>query len=206
MAASALRTAVSNGLPVILALFALNAVVVGAAALLHPVGDPAGQLAAFSYFPWEPRYAAEQILIHVGTGFAVGALVGGLSKGLVGAAFGPLMDIDHLSLLMRTEYFGRAGHSLVLLAALILVVGWAGFWKWGAVDFAFFSSIQMTTHFAVAPPGFPLLSPFTMHSFVLPVWVYVAATALLLVGAWVTRHRLGPSKAPAIPFSLGNRA
>lgn len=193
-AASALRDAVKDGSPVIAALVLLNAVFVAIGALAYPVPATPGTVPPQSVSWWNFNYAAVQILIHVAAGFVVGALAGGLAKGLVGAAFGPLIDIDHLSVFLGTDSYARAGHSLVLLAALIFVVGLIGAWHWGRTDFAFFAVSQFTAHFAVAPPGFPLLSPALLYPFMFPFWVWAVATAVTLLAAWEVRFRVEQTK------------
>lgn len=189
---SAVKAAVRSGVPAVGALVALSAAVVAASAVLHPALAHPGPSAPPVFIPWsQPYYATGQILIHVVSGFIVGYLAGGLAKGFVGAAFGPLIDVDHLSVLGGSGAFVRGGHSLILLALLVLFVGWAGTWRWGAVDFAFFASAQMTTHFAVAPMGFPLLSPLVATEFVFSRWIPAAVTAAILLGAWAYRSRKG---------------
>jgi len=188
---SRLAESVRRGLPVLAMLVVLNAVLVPAAISVQHVfpstGPPAGSPKPI---PWlDPSYAVEQGLIHVVTGFFVGLLTMSFTKALIGAAMGPLIDIDHLSALLGFPSAARDGHSIILLACLILVVSALGVWKWGGVDFALFSTAQFSAHFAVAPPGFPLLSPFATIAFKPPAAVFVLVTALCLIAVWLNRPK-----------------
>lgn len=189
-ATAALREAVRSGLPALVVLVVLDAVSVAIASLAHPVGIGAAQPPP--PIPWSsPDFASQQILIHVASGFAVGFLLGGLTKGMIGAAFGPMIDADHLSAAFGTTYYVRDAHSLVVLACLILVVGLTGTWRWGVADFALFSGAEFAAHFAVAPPGFPLLSPVLVYTYVFPSWFPLIVTAALIAANWAVRSRRG---------------
>jgi hypothetical protein len=186
--ASSFGEALKRGVPVLALLAALDALIVTAALWAHPVSFPPGTPPL--PVPWQdPGYAAEQVVIHIVAGFAVGTLAGGLTAGFIGAGMGPLIDVDHLAAAFGYTYAARDGHSLIVLGALILVVWGLGIWRWGALDFALFSTAQFMTHFAVAPPGFPLLAPVETMWLYLPVGYYVIVTALCLVGTWVVRNR-----------------
>jgi len=188
---SSLAESVRLGLPVLALLVVLNAVLVPAAIWVQhafpATGPPAGPPTPLSWL--EPSYATEQVLIHILTGFVVGLLTMSFTKGLIGAAMGPLIDIDHLSALFGFPSAARDGHSIILLACLVLVVSALGLWRWGGVDFALFSTAQFSAHFAVAPPGFPLLSPFATTSFKPTAAVFALVTALCLITAWLTRSK-----------------
>jgi hypothetical protein len=197
---SELNESVRQGVPVLALLVVLDALLVPAAiGVQHAfpsTGPPAGPPKPISWM--NPSYAAEQGLIHILAGFVVGLLTLSFSKALIGAVMGPLIDIDHVSALVGFPSAARDGHSIVLLACLILLVSALGLWRWGRVDFALFSTAQFAAHFAVAPPGFPLLSPFATILFKPPALVFALVVALCLFAVWSRGSR------PATP-SLPHR-
>ncbi|MDG6988630.1 MAG: hypothetical protein JRN21_04815 [Nitrososphaerota archaeon] len=184
-----------DGRGAVIVLMALNAVFVALALSVQtaapgsgPSPSPPGPV------PWiaDPSIAVVQVLVHVVTGFLVGALTLDLEKGVIGAAMGALIDIDHVSVLLGFTSVGREGHSFVLMAVLIVVVWRLGLWRWGPADFALFAVAQFAAHFAVAPPGFPLFEPFTYQVFSLPPADFAAVAALSLGCFWglkALRHR-----------------
>ena len=96
---------------------------------------------------------------------------------------GVLIDIDHVAALIGFHSAARDGHSIFLLSSLVLLVWGLKLWRWGSLDFALFSTAQFATHFAVAPPGFPLLAPFVSTWFVLPAYAFVAVAMFCVVVA-----------------------
>ena len=103
-----------------------------------------------------------------------------------------IADVDHIAAILGYPALGREGHSFVLLAVLIIMVWGFGLWKWGAVDFALFSTAQFAAHFLVAPPGFPLFEPFTYAVYFLPPLVFAGITVVCLLGAWVRNRSKHP--------------
>lgn len=140
---------------------------------------------AVSHLPpapsFTPTYFGDQIVLHIVTGFLVGATSLNLSKALIGAGLGPLIDIDHVGALLGLPVNARAAHSFVVLAILILVVWGLSLWRWGAADFALFASLQFSAHFLVAPPGFPLFSPISATVYSFPNLVWAPLTLALVV-------------------------
>ena len=186
--ASIFVDAFRQGIPVLALLVALNAVLVPASIevrlALQAPGTPPVQPP--TSIPWlDPSTALGQILIHALAGLAVGLLTLSFAKGLIGAAMGVLIDIDHIAALVGFHSAARDGHSILLLSTLVLFVWGLRLWRWGSLDFALFSAAQFATHFAVAPPGFPLLSPFVSTWFELPVAVFPLVTTLCIVAGWL---------------------
>jgi hypothetical protein len=165
--AHSFQSAVRNGLPVIGLLCLIDAAVVAVYAIATPVQQ------TYSIASLPATFIGNQIAIHVVVGFIMGAATLSLSKALIGAALGPLIDIDHVGSLLSLPVDPRAGHSLVVIALLILLVWGLSLWSWGGRDFALFASMQFAAHFWVAPPGFPLLSPFSVGVYSFPYWVYM---------------------------------
>ena len=183
---STLTDAIRQGIPILGLLVALNAVLVPASigirlALQEPGTIPVGPPTPI---PWlDPSTALGQILIHALAGLIVGLFTFSLAKGLIGAAMGVLIDIDHVAALIGFHSAARDGHSVFLLSSLVLLVWGLRLWRWGSLDFALFSTAQFATHFAVAPPGFPLLAPFVSTWFEFPTYAFVSVTMFcVLVG------------------------
>ncbi len=168
--AKALRT----GWSILLMLAALNALLIGLMAVLAPARQPAT-------IAWLNRDTIlYQLSLHAVGGFLVGAFSLNLRKALVGAAFGPFIDFDHIGILFGLPVDGRIGHSLFMLGALVVVVYALDLWPSGASDFALFGSAQFAMHFALAPPGFPLLAPFENFDFFFSSAIPGAITFVLL--------------------------
>ena len=185
-----LRKALKRGTVMLALLTLLNAVVVPVAVWAHPFYSPPVGHLPVPPVPWSNlTYAEEQVAIHLVAGFFVGVLAGGISKGAIGAALGMFIDVDHLSAFFGANYAVRYGHSLFLLGGLILLVWAFRVWPWGARDFALFSTAQFMAHFAVAPPGFPLLSPLLVTSFHLSSWVFGLGAGLCVAAGWVWGDR-----------------
>ena len=126
-------------------------------------------------------YSAYQILVHVVTGFAAGAVSLNPAVALVGAGAGPLIDLDHLGFFAGLPIEARLAHSVLFVAALILVEWRTRFWSRGTRNFVLFITLQYCVHFAVAPPGFPLLSPLSVEVFYFPRWIPAAIAVALAV-------------------------
>lgn len=138
----------------------------------------------------QPGTIVQAVATHVVAGFLVGAATLSIERGLIGAAFQPLIDIDHLTAYVHLPVDPRVGHSLVLMVVLVVVAGALKAWPWGVADLGLFASSEFLIHFAVAPPGFPLLTPLTPTTFFFPS-VYAAAPGLVIVAAnfWLSRVR-----------------
>ena len=126
---------------------------------------------------WNFNSFASQVALHIVVGFLIGLSTLNLSKAITGACLAPLIDIDHVGALLGLPVDARSGHSLIVLALLVLVVWRLSLWKWGGGDFALFASMEFAAHFLVAPPGFPLLSPISTTVYSLPNWVYLPFVA-----------------------------
>jgi hypothetical protein len=128
-----------------------------------------------------PSYELYQIMIHVVSGAAAGAVSLDPILALVGAGAGPLVDLDHLGFFAGLPIEARLAHSLPFVAALVLVEWRTRFWSRGTRNFVLFITLQFSVHFAVAPPGFPLLSPLSTEVFYFPSvlpWVLAAVLAV----------------------------
>ena len=154
-----------------------------------PVSPPAPGSSAS---PWSIAYAGGQVLVHVVSGLAAGALSLDPAVALVGAVVGPCIDLDHLGFLAGLPVEARVAHS-ILFVALLVLVDWRGhIWAKGTRNFSLFISLEYSLHLAVAPPGFPLLAPLVSTSFYFSRWIPAALAAGLGVGFFVdSRRRLG---------------
>jgi hypothetical protein len=183
-----LRTSIVNALPVYVILCLIDAVVVACCGFLQPI------MQSGSGVPVGSPYFANQILLHVVSGYIVGGVSLDLSKALIGAGLGPLIDIDHLGAIAGLPVAARAGHSFVVMAVLVGVVWGLSLWRWGGPDFALFASLEFFTHLMVAPPGFPLLSPIAPTTFYPPYYVWMLPT-LALGAAYFLKCRRGRQRA-----------
>ena len=127
-------------------------------------------------------YSAHQILVHVVTGFAAGAVSLDPAVALIGAGVGPLVDLDHLGFFAGLPVEARVAHSLLFVALLVVVEWRTRFWAKGTRNFFLFIALEYSVHFAVAPPGFPLLAPLSATIFYFPREVPAALAAFL--GVW----------------------
>jgi hypothetical protein len=138
-----------------------------------------------------PSYELYQILIHVVSGAAAGAVSLDPVLALVGAGAGPLVDLDHLGFFAGLPIEARLAHSVPFVAALILVEWKTRFWSRGTRNFVLFITLQYCVHFAVAPPGFPLLSPLSIEVFYFPRWVPAALAVALAVAFFLESTGVG---------------
>ncbi len=191
------RQVTRKGLPVLLLLVALNLLSITLGLVLSAQKQP-GTLAWMN----DPRKIQEMVAEHATAGFVVGMAKPNLQRALIGTAFQPLMDVDHVTAYLNLPVDPRIGHSLFVLVALTLVVSSLRMWPWGRVDFGLFASAQFAIHFAIAPPGFPLLAPFAPTKFYFPSLIPTMAGVLVvllnfMVSRGVTKweHPGGPRKA-----------
>lgn len=126
-------------------------------------------------------YAGNQILIHIITGFAAGALSLDPAVALVGAAVGPLIDLDHLGFYAGLPIDARVGHSFLMVASIVLLDWRLHFWGRGTRNLFLFISLEFSVHLAVAPPGFPLFAPLSAAVVYFPSVVPAALAAVLAV-------------------------
>jgi hypothetical protein len=124
-------------------------------------------------------YAIGQILLHVVSGFAAGALSLDPAVALVGAVVAPLLDLDHLGFFAGLPIDARVGHSFLMVALIVLLDWRLHFWGSGTRNLFLFISLEFSVHLAVAPPGFPLLAPLSATTFYFPR-VFPAALAVVL--------------------------
>lgn len=113
-------------------------------------------------------YSVLQIMAHVVTGFAAGAVSLDIPLAIVGAVVGPMADLDHVGFFSGLPVEARVAHSLFFVALLVLVEWRTRFWARGTRNFILFITLQYSVHFAVAPPGFPLLAPLSAAVFYFP--------------------------------------
>jgi hypothetical protein len=140
-------------------------------------------------------YSVYQILVHVVTGFAAGALSLNPAVALVGAATGPLADLDHLGFFSGLPVEARVAHSVFFVALLVLVEWRTHFWAAGTRNFFLFITLQYSVHFAVAPPGFPLFAPLSTYVVYFPriePAAIAAVLAVLFLSDCLKRRRAGP--------------
>lgn len=162
----ALAEATEQGARLFLAMAALTALFIVLSLVLGAeIPSMAAPLSQLGPLP-NVSYAGYQISIHIVTGFVAGALSLDPVTAVLGAATGPLIDLDHLGFYLGFPVEPRVAHSLAFIALLIFVEWRTGFWTRGTRNFALFVLLQYSVHFAVAPPGFPLLAPLS------PVVVY----------------------------------
>ena len=127
-------------------------------------------------------YSTYQILVHVVSGFAAGALSLDPAVAMVGAGVGPLVDLDHLGFFAGLPIEARVGHSVFYVALLLLVEWRTHFWSRGTGNFFLFITLEFSVHLAVAPPGFPLLAPFSTSILYFPRIEPAALAGVLAVG------------------------
>jgi hypothetical protein len=196
-----LAEAVSTGaklysvMTVLSALFILAALALGEAnSSLAPNSSQLGPLPSAGYSTY-------QILVHVVTGFAAGALSLDPAIALVGAGTGPLVDLDHIGFFVGLPVEARVAHSIFFVAALLLVEWRTRFWAKGTRNFALFILLQYSVHFAVAPPGFPLLAPFstTIYDFprIIPAVLAVIVALAFVADSLMHRGERQRSRAAA---------
>jgi hypothetical protein len=143
-----------------------------------PVSPPPSQpLPLPSFF-----YASGQILLHVVSGFAAGALSLDPVVALVGGAVAPLVDLDHVGFFAGLPVDARVGHSFLMVATIVLLDWRLHFWGRGTRNLFLFISLEFSVHLAVAPPGFPLLAPLSATIFYFPRAFPAALAAVLAVG------------------------
>jgi hypothetical protein len=129
-------------------------------------------------------YSVYQILVHVVTGFGAGAVSLDPGVALIGGVVGPLIDFDHLGFFAGLPVEARVGHSLFLVALIVLLDSRLHFWGKGTRNLFLFLALEYSVHFAVAPPGFPLLSPLTFANFYFSR-VFPAAFAVVFAVAFL---------------------
>jgi hypothetical protein len=127
-------------------------------------------------------YASGQILLHVVSGFAAGAVSLDPVVALVGAVVAPLIDLDHLGFYVGLPIEARVGHSFLMVALIVLLDWRLHFWSKGTRNLFLFISLEFSVHLAVAPPGFPLLAPLSATIFFFPRAFPAALAVFLAVG------------------------
>jgi len=169
--------AARQGARLFLVMASLNALFIVLGLALWPSTTGPGSPPAHAGPPSFP-YAGYQLLLHAVTGFAVGAVSLDPAVALIGGVVGPLIDFDHIGFFAGLPVEARVGHSLVLVALIILVDSRAHFWGRGTRNLLLFLALEYSVHFAVAPPGFPLFTPL---SFVIVDFPRVVPAALAVV-------------------------
>jgi hypothetical protein len=163
------------------ALFILLALVFSQTA--SPIGPPSVPAPPSQPLPLPGIfYAGDQILLHIVTGFAAGAVSLDPAVALVGAGVGPLIDLDHLGFFAGLPIDARVGHSFLMLAFIVVLDWRLHFWSKGTRNLFLFISLEFSVHLAVAPPGFPLLGPLSATVFYFPREYPAALATLLAVG------------------------
>jgi hypothetical protein len=149
-------------------------------------------------------YASNQILLHVISGFAAGAVSLDPVVALVGAVVAPLVDLDHLGFYSGLPIDARVGHSFLMVALMVLLDWRLHFWNRGTRNFFLFVSLEFSVHMAVAPPGFPLFAPLSASVVFFPSAIPAALAVVLAVGfffdsmRWRRRASTGRSAKQAI--------
>ncbi len=161
-----------SGLPLYGLLCLIDAAVVALSVVTQPV-PPETSFPWLTLPWWNINSIESQVVLHLVAGFLVGASTLNLSKAITGGCLGALIDIDHVGALLGLPVDARSGHSIIVLAILVVLVWKLSLWKWGGGDFALFASMEFAAHFLVAPPGFPLLSPISTTVYSFPNWVYL---------------------------------
>jgi hypothetical protein len=180
-----LGKAARQGAKLFLVMAACNALFI----LLGLVLSPTASASASSH-PSRPAplpsvsYAIIQLLIHIVTGFAAGAVSLDPAVALIGGAVGPLIDFDHLGFFAGLPVEARVGHSLFLVALVVLLDSRLHFWGRGMRNLFLFLALEYSVHFAVAPPGFPLLAPLSFVDFYFSR-VFPAAFAVVFAVAFL---------------------
>ena len=143
-------------------------------------------------------YASGQILLHVVTGFAAGAVSLDPVVALAGAVVSPLIDLDHLGFYAGLPINARVGHSFLMVAVIVLLDWRLHFWSKGTRNLFLFISLEFCVHLAVAPPGFPLLAPLSATVVYFPRVYPAVLAAVLAVGfffdSMAGRMRASPLK------------
>ena len=185
-----LLLSVKSGLPLYGLLCLIDAAVISLSVVTQPV-PPETSFAWLTLPWWNINSFVSQVALHIVVGFLVGASTLNLSKAIIGGCLGALLDIDHVGALLGLPVEARSGHSIIVLALLVLLVWRLSLWKWGGGAFALFASMEFAAHFLVAPPGFPLLSPISTTVYFFPNWVYlpfvIGLVAICLVKSMKTR-------------------
>ncbi|MDA4115233.1 MAG: hypothetical protein OK442_01605 [Thaumarchaeota archaeon] len=179
-----LEQAARQGGALVAVMAACNALFVLLALFPSPISGSAASSSALpaqaSPLPAE-SYATYQLLLHVVSGFAAGAVSLDPAVALVGAGVGPSIDLDHLGFFSGLPVEARVGHSLLMVTLIVLLDSRMHFWRKGTRDLAIFVSLEYSLHLAVAPPGFPLLGPISSTVYYFPRAFPAALAALLAV-------------------------
>ena len=148
-------------------------------------------------------YASDQILLHVISGFAAGAVSLDPAVALAGAVVAPVVDLDHLGFYAGLPIDARVGHSFLMVALMVLLDWRLHFWNKGTRNFFLFVSLEFSVHLAVAPPGFPLFAPLSASVVFFPRAIPAALAAVLAVGFFFDsmRWRVG-SPGTELEFAL----
>lgn len=160
-----LEEAARRGARLLLVIAGCNALFILLALFLSPTTAPSVSSPPSTGPPSQPHplpsfpYLTYQLLLHVFSGFAAGAVSLDPAVALVGAALGPLIDLDHIGFFAGLPVEARAGHSFLMVALIVLVDWRLHFWERGTRNLFLFVALEYSVHLAVAPPGFPLLAP-----------------------------------------------
>lgn len=174
------------------ALFVFLGLVLAPSVSVTPSGSPPSHPAQLPGTP----YVVYQLLIHVVTGIGAGAVSLDPVVALVGGAVGPLIDFDHIGFFAGLPVEARIGHSLVLVALMVVLDSRLHFWGKGTRNLFLFLSLEYSVHFAVAPPGFPLLAPLSFSTFyfsrLFPAAFAVVFAVAFLFDSMASRMRAPP--------------
>jgi len=177
-----LGEAAKRGWKLFLAMAACNALFILLGLVLSPTGS-----ASASSPPQQPSqmptvaYASFQLLLHVVSGFAAGAVSLDPVVALVGGVVGPLIDFDHIGFFTGLPVEARVGHSLFLVALVVLLDWRLHFWGRGTRNLFLFLALEYSVHFAVAPPGFPLFAPLSFADVHFPRVIPAALAVVVAV-------------------------
>jgi len=180
----ALREAAAQGAKLFLVMAVLSALFIAVALVVSPIhlAAPGSAPPAQSHeFPGA-KYTGLQLLLHVVTGTAAGAVSLDPAVALVGGAVGPLIDLDHVGFFAGLPVDARVGHSFLMVALIVLLDWRLHFWRRGTRNLFLFVSLEFSVHLTVAPPGFPLLGPLSATIYYFPRVIPAVLAAILAVG------------------------
>jgi len=195
LAARLLEEAARRGWKLFLVMAGCNALFILLGLVLSPAApasaSPPSQAAQLPSAP----YVTYQLLLHVVTGFAAGAVSLDPAVALIGGAVGPLIDFDHLGFFAGLPVEARVGHSLFLVALIVVLDRRLHFWGRGTRNLFLFLALEYSVHFAVAPPGFPLFAPLSFAKIDFPT-ALPAALAVVFAVAFLFDSMSSRMRAP----------
>ena len=198
MVAGPLKEAAGKGWKLFLVMAGCNALFIFLGLVLSPTASASASASTPSQAVQLPSvpYVTYQLLLHVVTGFAAGAVSLDPAVAMIGGAVGPLIDFDHLGFFAGLPVEARVGHSLFLVALIVVLDRRLHFWGRGTRNLFLFLALEYSVHFAVAPPGFTLFAPLSFAKIdfprVLPAALAVVIAVAFLFDSIRSRWRAPP--------------